>query len=121
MQKDLAILYTPSLPPVDALQIQEHPPAPPQLVYVIGFPLGWSYSIRMEGKLLTGRTGIAGKPYMLTTAPIAHGVSGSPILDTEDKVVGVVQIGIDCAMFCDVSGGSPWEETRAFAEPYWEK
>lgn len=120
-EKDMAILYTPFLAEVNSLRIAERSPFVQEPVYIIGFPLGWDYSIRMEGKIIIRRTVINEKPYTLTTALISYGVSGSPILTRRNEVIGIVQVGINCQRFCDVSGGSPYEEMKAFAEPYWEK
>ena len=90
---DLAILR------VDAeyeIPLQINPDAqlkPGQPVIAIGHPLGLDKTV--SDGLISGVHTIDGVQFVQITAPISDGSSGSPVLDRQGRVIGVVYAGFD--------------------------
>jgi len=90
---DLAIL---SVDAEDEIPLQLNPDAalkPGQRVIVIGHPLGLDKTL--SDGLISGVQTIDQVQIVQITAPISDGSSGSPVLDEEGRVIGVVYAGFD--------------------------
>jgi hypothetical protein len=86
--RDLAILKVNgknlpflSLGDIEKVKVGEH-------VVAIGSPLGLEGTV--SDGIVSGIRDVAGKRWVLTTAPASHGNSGGPLLDMSNHVVGVV-------------------------------
>ena len=90
---DLAIL---SVEAEDEIPLQinrEAESKPGQRVIVIGHPLGLDKSV--SDGVISGVRTVDGRQELQITAPISSGSSGSPVLDDEGRVIGVVHAGYD--------------------------
>ena len=90
---DLAILRVDA---EDEIPLQINPDAelkPGQRVIAIGHPLGLEKTVS-DGLISSVQT-IDGVQEVQITAPISDGSSGSPVLDQQGRVIGVVYAGID--------------------------
>lgn len=78
-------------------------------VHAEGYPLGWPERFFTKGYVaLTDWRG-----YTLWGFAGARGMSGAPVLDKSNKVVGLIQITF-CEDFCPVLGGATLEQLRFF-------
>lgn len=89
---DLAVLTVNVELVAKPLQLAEHPPSVGDTVYAIGNPEGLEETIS-EG-LISGLRQIDGRRLLQITAPISHGSSGGPILNSNGEVVGVAVAGM---------------------------
>lgn len=104
---DLAVLHTTDYP-VTALKLRQTRPSVEQRIKIVGHPLGL-FSIQVfNGQISSLRTMVEGTPYMLFDMTACGGNSGSAVVDEDDRVLSVLQIGFGqgCSSF---SGGAPWE------------
>ena len=93
MDMDLAILRVDA---EDEIPLQISPDAelrPGQRVIAIGHPLGLDKTL--SDGLISGVRTIDRIQELQITAPISYGSSGSPVLDEEGRVIGVVYAGFD--------------------------
>ncbi len=84
---DLAVLTTPAEISAEPLPLSANPPHPGDSVYVIGNPEGLEKSIS-TGVVAAVRH-IGSRELIQITAPISHGSSGGPVLDSSANVIGV--------------------------------
>ena len=90
---DLAILRVDAQ---DEIPLQINPDAqlkPGQPVIAIGHPLGLEKTV--SDGLISGVHTMDGVQFVQITAPISAGSSGSPVLDRQGRVIGVVFAGIE--------------------------
>lgn len=103
---DLAVLYTEgySLP---ALKPRSTRPTVEQRVRLVGHPVGLPQVQVFNGRISSLRTTVDEMDYMLFDMTACGGNSGSVVVDLNDRVVSVLQIGFGqpCSPF---SGGAPW-------------
>ena len=85
--KDIAILST-SCTHSTPLKIRDTEIKTGETVYTIGSSLGLSGSLS-NGIVSSAERKINGHTYIQTTAPISHGNSGGPLLDSRGNVVGI--------------------------------
>ena len=93
--RDIAMLAT-ECPKSIALPRRAEAARPGETVYAFGSPLGFSATIS-DGIVSNAAREYDGQIYIQHTAPISHGNSGGPLLDSSGNVLGIV-----CAYF---SGG----------------
>lgn len=86
-EKDIAILST-SFNKSAPLKIRETNLKTGEKVYTIGSSLGLSGSLS-DGIISSAERIINGNAYIQTTAPISHGNSGGPLLDSMGQVIGI--------------------------------
>ena len=65
-----------------------------ETVYALGSSLGLADSFS-EGIISANSREIGGQIFIQTTAPISHGNSGGPLIDTKGNVVGITTAGIE--------------------------
>lgn len=113
---DLAILYTDgySLP---ALKLRPTQPSVTQPIMLVGHPLGLPQVQVFYGRISSLRTQVDTAPYMLFDMTACGGNSGSAVVDGQDRVVSVLQIGFGegCSSF---SGGAPWDVVARLVGKY---
>jgi S1-C subfamily serine protease len=118
---DVAVLVTPdySLP---ALKLRSTRPAVEQRIRIVGHPLGIGDVQVFNGRissLLTHWEEEDGSfsPYMLFDMTACGGNSGSAVVDLNDRVVSILQIGFGegCSAF---TGGIPWETLARLVGKY---
>ncbi|GEK20591.1 S1 family peptidase [Cellulomonas xylanilytica] len=88
---DLAVVRTDDALPA-APELAEADPALGDLVTVVGYPLGRALTVT-TGHVLASQTDPLNAnlgAVLVTDAPVEHGSSGSAVLDSEGRVVGVV-------------------------------
>ncbi|HEY9775383.1 MAG TPA: serine protease [Planktothrix sp.] len=86
-QQDLAVLYVPGTN-APSLKLATYQPSIGQAVFVAGSPLG------LEGCFSAGTlASIREDGSIQVTAPVSHGNSGSPLLDAQGNVLGVIKSG----------------------------
>jgi V8-like Glu-specific endopeptidase len=106
--KDLAIIKVNgknlpflTLGDFDKLHVGDH-------VVAIGSPLG------LEGTASDGIVSavrdVASKKWIQTTAPVSHGNSGGPLLDMNDRVVGVITWGVNLELGQNLNFAAPCSE-----------
>jgi serine protease Do len=84
---DLAVLYVPGTN-APTLKLASYAPRIGQAVYVAGSPLD------LEGTFSQGiLSSIREDGTLQVTAPVSHGNSGSPVLDAQGNVIGVINSG----------------------------
>lgn len=64
-----------------------------QRVFAVGYPLG-SSSVQISNGIISGFEGVSDEAVIQMTAPISHGNSGGPLLNTRGEVIGVTNAGI---------------------------
>lgn len=90
--KDVAILKLPNEEQAEkysGLEVREEPINFGVEVFAIGFPLKGT-PIVTEGIINNPSTNINGRSRILTSAEIASGMSGGPLLDSAGKIVGLI-------------------------------
>ena len=86
--RDLAI-FVPETPPAKSLRIADGAgPSEGERVAVIGNPLGFDGTIS-DGIVSANRTDKNGVDLIQITAPISHGSSGSPVVNSHGEVLGI--------------------------------
>ena len=120
---DLAVLFTPdhSLP---ALRLAGKGPFWEDAVRVIGHPFGYRDVTIVAGTVSSPDSRLDATPgfapsYMLITAPVAPGNSGSPIVNSRGGIVSVLQIGWGRGY--SPGGGATYARLKAFAGEYFER
>lgn len=113
---DLALLVTADYA-VPGLVIASTAPGLEDIVEVIGYPLGGASPVTSVGSIVALDTLMhvdcnlddrgRARGYLVVTAAILPGNSGSPILNAAGQVIGVVQIGCHYHEQWAVGGGSP--------------
>lgn len=116
---DLAVLYTDGyfLP---SLKMRTSPPTVEQLVTMVGHPVGLVQVQVVRGRISSVRTQIQDVSFMMFNMTACGGNSGSAVVDENNKVVSVLQIGYGevCSPF---SGGAPWETMVRLVYKYFKK
>ena len=119
---DLAILFTPVLS-LPALRFADRAPLWEQRIRVVGYPFGFTAVTIAEGTIATPEQPFFdadfSPSYMLFTAQIAPGNSGSPVINTRGEIVSVAQIGWGRGY--SSGGGSTYARLKAFAGEYFER
>ncbi|MGA2923796.1 MAG: trypsin-like peptidase domain-containing protein [Candidatus Sulfotelmatobacter sp.] len=103
--KDLAIIKVSgknlpflTLGDIDNLHVGDH-------VVAIGSPLG------LEGTasdgIVSALRDVASRKWIQTTAPVSHGNSGGPLLDMNDRVVGVITWGVNLELGQNLNFAAP--------------
>ena len=88
--KDIAILST-LCNNSTSLKIRDTAIKTGEKVYTIGSSLGLSGSLS-DGIVSSAERIINGHTYIQTTAPISHGNSGGPLLDSKGQVIGITTV-----------------------------
>lgn len=119
---DMAILHTPdySLPDV---KLSKMPPSWLDKVIVAGHPWGLKPIFVVPGQVVNPLAWIDEEdtqPYLLLSAPVAGGNSGSCVFNTRGEVISILQIGFGSG-FAPVSGGAPYVSLRQFAAKYFSR
>jgi S1-C subfamily serine protease len=116
---DLAVLYTYgySRP---SLKMRLSRPAVEQSVMMVGYPVGLPQVQVFHGRVSSLRTVLGEGAFMMFDMSACGGNSGSAIVDENDQVVSVLQIGFgeQCSPF---SGGTPWETLARLVYTYFKK
>jgi S1-C subfamily serine protease len=104
---DLAVLQTKDYP-VPALKLRSTRPAIEQAIRMVGHPLGLVDVQVFNGRISSLRSQVDQSAYMLFDMTACGGNSGSTVVDSNDDVVSVLQIGFGpgCSPF---TGGAPWD------------
>ncbi len=90
-QADLAILSLPGASDLPFLELErEHPPQPGDALLIIGNPHGFFRIISHATVLGWTRLPALRDPVLVLDGPVYQGNSGSPVLNAEGKVVGVI-------------------------------
>ena len=119
---DLAVLFTPnfSLP---VLRLASRAPLWEDRIRVVGYPFGFTAATIVEGTIATPEEPFFDAQflpsYMLFTAQVAPGNSGSPVINTRGEIVSVHQIGWGRGY--SSGGGSTYARLKAFAGEYFER
>lgn len=87
------------------LQVGDH-------VVAIGSPLGLEGTVS-DGIVSALRSESPLKNWIQTTAPVSHGNSGGPLLDTGGNVVGVMTWGVDLQQGQNLNFAIPSEEVKS--------
>lgn len=114
---DVAVVETPDHPAVRALRFSTRYPQVRDHVTVVGHPVGLSDVQVFEGYISSVRTDTENtgtahdKPvyYMMFDMTVCGGNSGSAVVNDNDEVISVVQVGYGqgCSPF---SGGATWQD-----------
>ncbi|WP_127579607.1 S1 family peptidase [Paenibacillus koleovorans] len=92
-EQDLAVLKLPDPAPEESpypmLEIRRNPVKHGEKTFAIGFPFK-NTSIITEGIVSTPKVDINGRDRILTTAQIASGMSGGPLIDKQGQLIGVI-------------------------------
>ena len=94
----LTLAYTPP-------QIGEH-------VVAIGSPLGLDNTVS-DGIVSAVREERPGKSWIQTTAPVSHGNSGGPLLNSAGKVIGVITLGVNPQVGQNLNFAVPSDAVKA--------
>src|SRR3990167_7965363 len=119
---DLAILHTESATAPE-LKLAPKGPTYADSIYVAGHPFGWPEPLLTIGTVaspvnqFTDEEGWD-RPFMILQLVGAPGNSGSPVVNTSNEVVSVVQIGWGRS-FSPIMGGVVYD-TLAKYKKYWE-
>jgi S1-C subfamily serine protease len=115
---DLAVLYTPnySLP---SLKLRPTRPSVEQAVMIVGHPVGLPQVQVFRGHISSRRTWVDDAWFMTFDMPACGGNSGAAVVDSNDQVVSVLQIGWGpgCSPF---SAGAPWEVLARLVGKYFK-
>lgn len=76
-------------------------------VFAEGFPGGSYDSFFVSGRVMNLAFHIEERTYVVTSMIVAPGMSGSPVVNAEGKVVGVLQAGWGTAQWKSISGITP--------------
>lgn len=89
-------------------------------IKVAGHPHGVPFPLLFKGSVANPRAMEDGYDFMLYDMTAGPGNSGSAVLNKDNKIVSVLQIGygIQDQPFGDLTGGSPWQTLRKFAMKY---
>ena len=87
---------------------------------VVGHPLGMNVPILTFGQVAHPSINIEGKDYMIYSVVAAPGNSGSSVLNGDDEVVSVLQVGWDRS-FGSMTGGATFEQLRRTTIGYWQQ
>ena len=109
-KNDLALVKVPGVTTASAI-LASHPARLRQgdTVIVFGFPLNSVLSAggNLTPGIISALTGLGNDPNQLQiTAPIQPGSSGSPVMDDEGVVVGVVSMSLSNARMIEATGAS---------------
>lgn len=104
---DLAVLQTSDLS-VPSLKLRTDVPGIEQKIKIIGYPVGLPQVQVFHGRVSSLRTWVDDGNYMTFDMTACGGNSGSAVVDEDDRVLSVLQIGWGrgCSSF---SGGAPWD------------
>ena len=118
---DLAVLFTPNIW-LPALRFANRAPLWEDTIRVVGHPFGFTAVTIVEGTIATPEQPFAdvgfSPSYMLFTAQIAPGNSGSPVVNARGEIVSVAQIRWGRGH--SSGGGSTYARLKAFAGGYFE-
>jgi len=116
---DIAVMATPDGPEVPALKIAKDDVGFGDPIMVVGHPFGWPEAVMFVGNVAhpSLKFDPDDKAYMIYQIAAAPGNSGSAVLDKDNKVVSVLQIGWSRS-FANVSGGAPQDVLKRFAGKY---
>lgn len=118
-EADLAVLHTEgySLP---SLKLRGSRPAVEQPILMVGHPVGLPQVQVFHGRISSLRTVMEDGDYMMFDMTACGGNSGSAVVDSNDQVVSVLQIGFGegCSAF---SGGAPWETLARLVYKYFKQ
>ncbi len=84
---DLAIVHTSASIGASPLTLSSGKPSPGENVFVIGNPEGLEKSISTG--IISATRDIEDRPLLQITAPISHGSSGGPVLNSVGEVIGI--------------------------------
>jgi S1-C subfamily serine protease len=116
---DLAVLYTAgySLP---SLKMRTTRPAVGQFIMMVGHPVGLPQVQLFSGQVSSLRTLVDAEWFMMFDMTACGGNSGSAVVDSNDQVVSVLQIGFGqgCSAF---TGGAPWDVLARLVGKYFKQ
>lgn len=129
---DVAVLFTPTLK-VEPLRLATREPVVDDAVVVLGFPLGFTELQRIHGTVSNTRTHVFGPANPFTgdqgedygektmfQMPVCGGHSGSPVLNTENQIVSIVQLRLGSPSCAPLMGGVPFQTLSALIGRFFE-
>jgi len=116
---DIAVLHTPTVR-VKALRLQRTQPKRGQRILMVGHPLGLSTQL-FQGHISALSTNLPGsaKPYMMFDMTACGGNSGSSVVNSQDEIVSILQVGFGQGCSA-LTGGAPWAVLVKFIGQYVE-
>ena len=120
---DLAILFVPGLS-LPALRLASKGPFWEDEIRAVGYPFGYPDVTITAGTVSNPNSTLDSNPrfapsYMLVTALVAPGSSGSPVVNSRGEIVSVLQIGWGRGY--SPGGGATYARLKAFAGEYFER
>lgn len=117
---DIAIVKTPYVS-APAVKLADTAPAVGDVIYTIAFPLGIQYPLLISGAIANPYTERPNDhPYIITQLAVAPGASGSPIFNTDGRIISVVQRGFQPHTYSPMGAGVTFDKMQSLAL-WWEK
>ena len=119
VQNDIAVVKTP-LAKLPALKLAQRGPKVEDRVKVSGYPLGYAYPFITTGWVANPFVVLDPRfaPFMIIQVTGAPGNSGSPIVNADNEIISVLQIGWG-RLFSPMMGGATFQKLVQYAS-YWQ-
>lgn len=116
---DLAVLYTEGYA-LPAVELRSTPPTVSDHIMMVGHPVGLHQVQVFNGRISSLLTDVDTRGYTMFDMTACGGNSGSVVVDADDRVVSVLQIGSGpgCSPF---SGGAPWDVVVRLVGKYFKQ